>query len=466
MVVLSQRPAFTPLLVSLALLHQTLVVADPFFVVQHGASIITSRLDPIISPGGVSAHVHSIVGTSSFRPDYTYENSCAGRCTSANVDVDKSSYWTPQLYRKKDSGGVELVKMNRVNTYYFIRRTGPTEPINEFPPGFKMLAGYPFRSTFDANDPTNAAIAYTCLGAPGQPNTNGFPTTSCPSDLRAEVTFPNCWDGTNVWLEGSKHVAYPAEGRFDSGGRCPSTHPHRLPTLFYEFHYYDQYPYEPGRRVWAMGDDLGYGFHGDFTNGWPEGLFTDIVAAGESCAVLFELGSCPPLAPHFTGNGTQTCAPDYPDVVVNEEIGLNGPVAALPGTNPLWGSTGPAPAQDAPVVPVAGAGGGGGGGGGGAESSGVQPASDPAASAPSPAASSAAYAPPVGAAVATPSSSAAAAYSPAVPAGSSALVPAYSPSPQPPASSPLHRQRRRVRSTGTGVDGEASEGLREYRSSS
>ncbi|OCF34159.1 hypothetical protein I316_04109 [Kwoniella heveanensis BCC8398] len=264
---------------------------------------------------------------------------------------------------------------------------------------------------------------------------SGFPTTSCPSDLRAEVTFPNCWDGTNVWLEGSKHVAYPAEGRFDSGGRCPSTHPHRLPTLFYEFHYFDQYPYEPGRRVWAMGDDLGYGFHGDFTNGWPEGLFTDIVAAGESCAVLFELGSCPPLAPHFTGNGAQTCAPDYPDVVVNEEIGLNGPVAALPGTNPLWGSTGPAPAQDAPVVPVAGAGGGG-GGGGGAESSGVQPASDPAASAPSPAASSAAYAPPVGAAAATPSSSAAAAYSPAVPAGSSALVPAYSPSPQPPASSP------------------------------
>ncbi|WVF67214.1 hypothetical protein IAT40_001962 [Kwoniella sp. CBS 6097] len=415
---------FLGLLVSLTLLGR--IVADPFFVVQHGTSVITSRLDPIISPGGISAHVHSIVGTSSFRPDYTYENSCAGRCTSANVDVDKSSYWTPQLYRKTDSGAMELVKMNRVNTYYFIRRTGPDEPMNEFPPGFKMLAGYPFRSTFDANDPTNAAIAYTCLGAPGQPNTNGFPTTSCPSDLRAEVTFPNCWDGRNVWLEGSKHVAYPAEGRFDSGGRCPATHPHRIPTLFYEFHYYDQYPYEPGRRVWAMGDDLGYGFHGDFTNGWPQGLFSEVVAAGEACAVLFELGSCPPLASHFTGNGAQTCAPDYPDVVINEEIGLSGPVGALPGNNPLWGSTGPAPAPGAPAAP-----GGGGGGGGGA----APPASQPSSSAPAvvPVASSAAYVPlPAGSsAPAVPPPPAAYSSPPAV----SPSAPAYAP-PSPPASAP------------------------------
>ncbi|WVQ94808.1 hypothetical protein IAU59_001891 [Kwoniella sp. CBS 9459] len=423
------------LLVSLILLRH--ICADPFFVVQHGTSIITSRLDPIISPGGISAHVHAIVGTSSFKPDYTYENSCAGKCTSANVKVDMSSYWTPQLYRKTDSGGFELVKMNRVNTYYFIRRTGPDEPMNEFPPGFRMTAGYPFRSTFDANDPTNAAIAYTCLGAPGQPNTNGFPTTSCPSDLRAEVTFPNCWDGTNLWLEGSKHVAYPAEGRFDSGGKCPSTHPKRLPTLFYEFHYYDQYPYEAGRRVWAMGDDLGYGFHGDFTTGWPQGLFSEIVAAGESCAVLFELGSCPPLAADFTGNGAQTCTPDYPDVVINEEIGLNSPVGALPGNNPVWGSTGPAPASGAPASGAPAAPGVGSGSSGNMSSAGQQasapvapaavtaPVSSAPAYAPAPAASSAGVS--IAAYVPLAASSAPAAYSPATqasPLSASAAPPA------------------------------------------
>ena len=35
----------------------------------------------------------------------------------------------------------------------------------------------------------------------------------------------------------SKHVAYPAEGAFDQGGKCPETHPKRLPALFYEMFY-------------------------------------------------------------------------------------------------------------------------------------------------------------------------------------------------------------------------------------
>ncbi|WWC97770.1 hypothetical protein V866_004656 [Kwoniella sp. B9012] len=311
------------------------VAADPFFVVQHGNAVVTSRRDPIISPGGISGHLHSIVGSSSFKPSYEYQNSINGKCTSANVNVDKSNYWVPQLYRKLGEGQLELVKMNRVNTYYFIRRSGPTEQMYEFPKGMKMLAGNPFRNTFDANDPAQAAVEYVCLGTDDTPM-NTFPERSCPDDLRAQVTFPNCWDGQNPWLEGSKHVSYPASGRFDAGGPCPSTHPYRIPTLFFEYHFNDKYDYTPGARVWAQGDDIGYGFHGDFTMGWPEGLFTEIVNAGESCAVLFEVGNCPPLKQYFTGVGGGTCQPDDPSVVVNEDIGLTGPVARLPGDNPIW----------------------------------------------------------------------------------------------------------------------------------
>jgi hypothetical protein len=30
------------------------------------------------------------------------------------------------------------------------------------------------------------------------------------------------------------HVAYPSSGTFESGGPCPSTHPVKIPQLFYE----------------------------------------------------------------------------------------------------------------------------------------------------------------------------------------------------------------------------------------
>ncbi|WWC91463.1 uncharacterized protein L201_006409 [Kwoniella dendrophila CBS 6074] len=307
----------------------TLVSADPFFVVQHGNAVVTTRRDPIISPGGIANHVHSVVGSSSFRATYEYENSVNGKCTSANINVDKSNYWVPQLYRKLDNGMFELVKMNRVNTQ------DENEEIYEFPKGIKMLSGDPDRRTLDLDDPSQAAIEYVCLGNDVTPS-NAFPERSCPEDLRAQITFPNCWDGKNVWLDGSKHVSYPSSGRFDSGGPCPSTHPYRIPTLFYEFHFNDRYDYKPGARVWAQGDDLGYGFHGDFTNGWPEGLFTQIVNADQACEVLFELGNCPPLKQYFTGIGGGTCQPDDPTVFVNEDIGENDPIGKLPGDNPVW----------------------------------------------------------------------------------------------------------------------------------
>ena len=56
-------------------------------------------------------------------------------------------------------------------------------------------------------------------------------------------------------------------------GDCPSTHPVRLISIFYEFiwetapfanrWYGNSQPF-----VLSNGDPTGYGFHGDFVNGW------------------------------------------------------------------------------------------------------------------------------------------------------------------------------------------------------
>ncbi|WWC73344.1 uncharacterized protein I206_107311 [Kwoniella pini CBS 10737] len=321
-------------------LEQVLAWTDPFFVIQHGPDIITSRIDPVISPGGISSHVHSIVGSSSFKPTYTYENSRAGRCTTANIAIDHSNYWTPQLYRKRDDGKFDLIKMNRANTYYLMRRGSQNEQVYDFPPGFRMVAGNPSRTTYNASNYADNAISYVCLGVNGARETGAFPTQSCPNDLRAQVFFPNCWDGVNTYLPNSAHVAYPLSQGYNSGGPCPKTHPKRILSIFYEFHFTDNFEYKEGSRIWATGDDIGYSLHADFTFGWPKGFLPTIFPYGEQCAVDFSLENCPPLKPLMTTNGS-ACTPDPGLQIVNEDIGTNNPIVKLPGNNPIWGRSGP-----------------------------------------------------------------------------------------------------------------------------
>ena len=44
------------------------------------------------------------------------------RCTTANVAIDKSNYWVPQLYRKYGNGSVIPAPLSYVNSYYQMRR--------------------------------------------------------------------------------------------------------------------------------------------------------------------------------------------------------------------------------------------------------------------------------------------------------------------------------------------------------
>ncbi|RXK35632.1 hypothetical protein M231_07112 [Tremella mesenterica] len=309
------------------------VGTDPFWVVSH-APLTSVRLDPIVSPAGISGHTHQVVGGSAFGPVYDYAASQQAKCTSANVAIDKSNYWAPQLYRNHPNGTVSLVKLTYANTYYLTRKADG-ETVVPFPPGFRMLVGDPNRQTYNESDPTNAAISYACLGVSG-PETPAFPTQSCPSNLRAQAFFPHCWDGINNWLPNSAHVAFSSEGNYNGGGKCPDSHPKRIMSLFYEWHYEDDFEYEAGARVWATGDTVGYSFHADFTMGWPDGYMQTIFDAGENCAVEFGLNKCPPLASHLQSNGGD-CVVDKN--WVDEDV--VGPLSKLPGNNAEWGGSTP-----------------------------------------------------------------------------------------------------------------------------
>jgi hypothetical protein len=165
--------------------------------------------------------------------------------------------------------------------------------------------------------------------------------THCSNGMRAQIHFQSCWDGVNLYKTDNSHVAYLSQ--IDNGA-CPPTHPVQLVHLFYELYYgvsqIDQT--DGGRFVFANGDTTGYGFHGDFLNGWDTSVLT---AALQQCAVgpngSGTIGDCPPLAAVDTQSGIQNC-PERPPLL-NEAV--KGILNKLPGCNTV--TSGPQAATSA-----------------------------------------------------------------------------------------------------------------------
>lgn len=66
---------------------------------RMGCSIILNgRIDPIVNPGKLSTHSHTIVGGSNIGIDSSYESMINSACTSCEIQADKSAYWAPILY--------------------------------------------------------------------------------------------------------------------------------------------------------------------------------------------------------------------------------------------------------------------------------------------------------------------------------------------------------------------------------
>lgn len=68
------------------------------------ATMLNGRIDPIVNPGRLSSHSHTIVGGSNIGIDSSYETMINSACTSCEIQADKSAYWAPILYVLSNRG--------------------------------------------------------------------------------------------------------------------------------------------------------------------------------------------------------------------------------------------------------------------------------------------------------------------------------------------------------------------------
>ena len=193
--------------------------------------------------------------------------------------------------------------------------------------------------------PTTISLNFTNSSQPPQtPGLNN--NTICPDGLRAQIFFPSCWDGKNLDSADHKsHMAYP-DG-VDSG-ICPSTHPVRLVSIFFEvWNYVREFNdlNDGGHFALSNGDPTGYGLHGDFMNGWDSTVLSRAVDQCRSDTGVIE--DCPVFQNEgrfYSDSEMNSCAAKNP--LPDEQTGPGALLPYLPGCVALTGGPGPATPED------------------------------------------------------------------------------------------------------------------------
>jgi hypothetical protein len=84
-------------------------------------TLTIQRSDPIVDPGVASGHVHVVAGGTAFQRTMDADTAKNSKATTCDKDIDKSSYWVPQLYHQTSDGKFEIVE-NQGNVSWTLPR--------------------------------------------------------------------------------------------------------------------------------------------------------------------------------------------------------------------------------------------------------------------------------------------------------------------------------------------------------
>ncbi|KAI5859802.1 hypothetical protein GGS23DRAFT_261975 [Durotheca rogersii] len=330
---------------------------------EPGRFAAEGRMDPIVNPGVVATHSHSIMGGSNFATTIEGDQLLGAQCTSAKIANDHSNYWVPNLwFQSPVNGTFKKVPLFYMNVYYKFDATH--DEIKAFPPGLKIMSGDVDKRTPPATgsyqlDPNQGEIQPVQWSCPKQnpaadrypPGSDGktagladplnkeagagFPVTNCDgysSPLRQDIHMPSCYNPEAGLDDYKNNMAFPSmtpDWKWD----CPSGWIH-VPHLFYEV-YYDTPQFqndwdEDGQNqpfVLSNGDRTGYSSHADFVSGWDPDTLQRII---DTCnAGTLGMDTCPDIPGGLNFDTCQIPA-EFPDPT--EEW-----ISALPGEISLTG---------------------------------------------------------------------------------------------------------------------------------
>ncbi|KAG7122041.1 hypothetical protein HYQ44_002939 [Verticillium longisporum] len=288
---------FRAIILTAGLLRRVLAVHETrtFALLQfNGKEIVRGRIDPIVSPGRVSEHVHGVMGGRNFALDATGDSMALSMCTNAKAADDKSAYWFPWLYFHDPVTGVfEPVDIAYVNVYYFFEPTD--DRITAFPQGLQIVSGNAATRTspgthgklnLNPDDGEIQPVQWTCprwqstFEPPSwPPDSDGtaagevdpmnaeagtsFPDVDCDgfaSPLRADIHMPYCYDPSKGLDEYRSNMAQASQ------------------------------PF-----VLSNGDVTGYSSHADFLAAWDENVLQGVI---DGCDAGFNgIHTCPGVTP-------------------------------------------------------------------------------------------------------------------------------------------------------------------------